>query len=192
MKLRKYLPLVLVLLLCLVPQTIFGANHVARMGQKGQKVEEVQAMLQQMRLYSGQVDGEFGSQTLLAVKKFQKKNGQIQDGVVSNRLYRLLSAKSGLDFAKYRKSWVMESSGYSSQDPGCNGRTATGMPLKRGIVAVDPYLIPLGTQVYVMGYGKAIAQDVGGAIKGNKIDLAFNSRGEALRWGRRRARVYIL
>ena len=192
MKLRKYLPLVLVLLLCLVPQTIFGANHVARMGQKGQKVEEVQAMLQQMKLYSGQVDGEFGSQTLLAVKKFQKKNGQIQDGVVSNRLYRLLSAKSGLDFAKYRKSWVMESSGYSSQDPGCNGRTATGMPLKRGIVAVDPYLIPLGTQVYVMGYGKAIAQDVGGAIKGNKIDLAFNSRGEALRWGRRRARVYIL
>jgi 3D (Asp-Asp-Asp) domain-containing protein len=65
------------------------------------------------------------------------------------------------------------------------GRTASGLPVGKGVVAVDPKVIPLGTRLYVPGYGKAIAADVGSAIKGRIIDLWMPSIAEARRWGRR-------
>ncbi|MDD6164390.1 MAG: 3D domain-containing protein, partial [Anaerovibrio slackiae] len=60
------------------------------------------------------------------------------------------------------------------------------------IVAVDPDVIPLGTKVYIPGYGTAVAADTGGAIRGNKIDLCMESYGEAINFGRRSVEVYIL
>ncbi|PXW88477.1 uncharacterized protein YabE (DUF348 family) [Streptohalobacillus salinus] len=75
------------------------------------------------------------------------------------------------------------------------GRTATGYNVKAnpdGVVAVDPRVIPLGTRVYVEGYGYAVARDTGGAIKGNKIDLHMRSIAEAKRFGRRQIKVTIL
>jgi 3D (Asp-Asp-Asp) domain-containing protein len=72
------------------------------------------------------------------------------------------------------------------------GITRTGMKLRRGIVAVDPRLIPLYTRLYVPGYGLAIAGDTGGAIKGNRIDLGFELGGAARRWGVRWVDVYVL
>ena len=65
------------------------------------------------------------------------------------------------------------------------GRTASGLPVRKGVVAVDPQLIPLGTRLYVPGYGKAVAADVGVAIKGRIIDLWMPSRAEARNWGRK-------
>ena len=59
-------------------------------------------------------------------------------------------------------------------------------------VAVDSSVIPLGSKVYVEGYGVAIASDTGGAIKGNKIDLFMNSESECLQFGRRPVTVTIL
>ena len=190
---KKLGPSLLLIVFCLwlVPQLAWGATTVARYGNKGEKVQEVQAMLSQLHLYRYDIDGDFGTQTLAAVKKFQKQSQRPQNGIVDAQLYKMLSRKSGLDFARYRKTWVMEATGYSAHDPGCTGYTSTGLPLHRGIIAVDPLIIPLGAQVYVMGYGKATAQDTGGAIHGNVIDLAFNSRGEALQWGRKMVRVYI-
>lgn len=82
--------------------------------------------------------------------------------------------------------------GYSSQDPGVGTRTATGAVAKRGVIAVDPSVIPLGTRVYIPGYGNAVAADTGGAISGAKIDLCFNTRAEALAWGRRTVTITIL
>jgi len=67
-----------------------------------------------------------------------------------------------------------------------------GIPLKRGIVAVDPSIIPMGARIYVEGYGEAIAADQGEAIKGNRIDLFFDSHQEALDWGIRTVEVSIL
>jgi 3D (Asp-Asp-Asp) domain-containing protein len=67
-----------------------------------------------------------------------------------------------------------------------------GMPLQRGVVAVDPNVIPMGTKLYVEGYGDAIAADQGGAIKGNRIDLFFNSKSEAYNWGMRTVKVTII
>jgi 3D (Asp-Asp-Asp) domain-containing protein len=66
------------------------------------------------------------------------------------------------------------------------------MQAKQGVIAVDPRIIPLGTRVYVDGYGYALAADTGGAIKGNKIDVCFETHDEALRWGMRNTKVYVL
>ncbi|QGP92016.1 3D domain protein [Neomoorella glycerini] len=71
-------------------------------------------------------------------------------------------------------------------------RTATGIWPYRGIVAVDPRVIPLGTRLYVEGYGYAVAQDTGGLIKGNRIDIFVDSEAEAIQWGRRPVTVRIL
>ncbi len=71
-------------------------------------------------------------------------------------------------------------------------RTATGAIAKKGVIAVDPRVIPLGTRVYIEGYGYAVAADTGGAIKGNRIDLCFDTNSEAVSFGRRNVKVYIL
>ncbi len=91
---------------------------------------------------------------------------------------------------------TVTSTAYCPTDDG-GGYTATGtrpvrVPEGWSTIAVDPRVIPLGTRVYVEGYGYAIAQDTGGAIKGNKIDVFLNSHSEAVKWGRRTVKVHIL
>ena len=71
------------------------------------------------------------------------------------------------------------------------GRTALGIPVRKGVVAVDPQLIPLGTRLHVPGYGRAIAADVGTAIKGRIIDLWFPSTQAARKWGRRTVHITV-
>ena len=70
--------------------------------------------------------------------------------------------------------------------------TATGRRSGFGIVAVDPKVIPLGTKLYVEGYGYGVAGDTGGVIKGHKIDLFFYDTHQAYWWGRRQVKVYII
>ena len=83
------------------------------------------------------------------------------------------------------------STGKSPGSPGY-GVTATGLPAGYGVVAVDPRVIPLGTRLYIPGYGFAIAGDTGGAIVGQRIDVGFATEQEALNFGRRMVDVYIL
>lgn len=93
---------------------------------------------------------------------------------------------------RFRKVLVMEATAYTPFDDGQIGLTASGIPARRGIVSVDPRVIPLGTRVYVMGYGPALAADTGGAIKGSRIDVCVEDYNEAIRFGRRTVEVYIL
>ncbi len=72
------------------------------------------------------------------------------------------------------------------------GITKLGWRTRRGIVAVDPKVIPLRRLLYIEEYGLAWSGDVGAAIKGNRLDLCFNSTEEALRWGRRHRYAYVL
>ncbi|MCP3025938.1 LysM peptidoglycan-binding domain-containing protein [Halobacillus sp. A5] len=85
---------------------------------------------------------------------------------------------------------------YTADCEGCTGTTATGIDLNANpdqkVIAVDPDVIPLGSKVYVEGYGEAIAGDTGGAIQGNKIDLYMQDRGEALEFGRQDVTVQVL
>ena len=71
------------------------------------------------------------------------------------------------------------------------GSTALGVPVGRGVVAVDPKLIPLGTKLQVPGYGPGLAADVGYAIKGRIIDLWFPTTAKARKWGRRTVTITI-
>jgi 3D (Asp-Asp-Asp) domain-containing protein len=73
---------------------------------------------------------------------------------------------------------------------GC--RTATGPWPSRGMVAVDPRVIPLGTELHIEGYGSAVAADTGGAIQGQKIDLYMDSEHECWQWGRRQVEVRVI
>jgi 3D (Asp-Asp-Asp) domain-containing protein len=66
------------------------------------------------------------------------------------------------------------------------------MKAQHGVVAVDPRVIPLGTRLNVEGYGNCIAGDTGSAIKGNRIDLCFDTLAECNAYGMRKVRVEIL
>ena len=71
------------------------------------------------------------------------------------------------------------------------GSTALGVPVGKGVVAVDPKLIPLGTKLHVPGYGPGLAADVGYAIRGRIIDLWFPTRVKARQWGRRTVTITV-
>jgi 3D (Asp-Asp-Asp) domain-containing protein len=71
------------------------------------------------------------------------------------------------------------------------GRTATGMPVGWGVVAVDPSVIPLGSRLYIPGYGKGVAADVGAGIRGRIIDLWFPTYARCAVWGRRTVTITI-
>jgi 3D (Asp-Asp-Asp) domain-containing protein len=77
--------------------------------------------------------------------------------------------------------------GYSANDPtqGTDSLTSTGKKVYEGIIAVDPKIIPLGTEVEIKDLGKFIAEDTGGKIKGNRIDIYFNSKSEAEKFGKK-------
>lgn len=86
----------------------------------------------------------------------------------------------------------VEATGYAPFTDGSDDHCATGAIARRGVIAVDPRVIPLGTHVYVPGYGYAVAADTGGAIKGDRIDLCFDTGDEAVQWGRRHITIVIL
>ncbi|HET6895871.1 MAG TPA: ubiquitin-like domain-containing protein [Candidatus Baltobacteraceae bacterium] len=103
-------------------------------------------------------------------------------------------ARHGLEKTAYIASGAlsMVATAYTAGCAGCSGYTATGYRAGHGIVAVDPRVIPLGTRLYIPGYGFAIAGDTGGAIRGRRIDLGFNSLADAIQFGRRTVKVYTL
>ena len=89
---------------------------------------------------------------------------------------------------------TMRSTAYTS-DPSENGgysTTAMGTAIRYGVAAVDPNVIPLGTRLYIEGYGYARAEDTGGAIKGNKIDVVMDTKAQSRNWGVRNVKIYIL
>lgn len=122
----------------------------------------------------------------------------LSDQVVSEPVTELLAlgtgqvAYRGGQRIRYSQKLEMRATGYSSQEPGLTDYTATGRLARYGVVAVDPDVIPLGTRVYVEGYGFAIAADTGSAIYGNRIDLCFDTAGEAHSYGVQYQTVYIL
>ena len=94
------------------------------------------------------------------------------------------------------KQITVKATAYTASCEGCSGTTATGVDLNANpdakVIAVDPSVIPLGSKVYVEGYGVATAADTGGAIKGNRIDVFLPSEQDAINWGNKQVRVKIL
>lgn len=94
------------------------------------------------------------------------------------------------------KTVTVSATAYTADCPGCSGVTSTGIDLNANpnakVIAVDPNVIPLGSEVYVEGYGRAIAGDIGGGINGNEIDVHVGTTNEAYSWGVRTVNVTIL
>jgi uncharacterized protein YabE (DUF348 family)/3D (Asp-Asp-Asp) domain-containing protein len=148
---------------------------------------------------------------VLAMIDYTQTDGKLHKRVVATRVLRkpqervvalgVGSADEIADFAKHgleRTAYIASSAldmiatAYTADCSGCSGYTATGYRAGHGIVAVDPSVIPLGTRLYIPGYGFAIAGDTGGAIRGARIDLGFNSLNDAIAFGRRPIKVYTL
>lgn len=168
-------------------------------GDSGSEVQQVQSMLINQGYLVDQADGIFGNNTEYSVRAFQQQKGLPVTGYVDWRTMtairennkRFIHSYSGVP-NNYRRMLLMDATAYSSEDPGNSNYTAGGHYLQRGYVSVDPSVIPLGTKLYIEGYGYATADDVGGAIVGNRIDLGMNNHVEAINYGRRPVAVYVL
>ena len=101
-------------------------------------------------------------------------------------------ASRGGESINYKEKLNCVATAYSGDRTTATGRSPVRNPGGMSTIAVDPSFIPLGSKVYVEGYGYAIAADTGGAIKGNRVDLFFNTEAEASNWGVRNLDVYIL
>lgn len=91
---------------------------------------------------------------------------------------------------------MVAATAYTAECEGCSGTTKTGINLlenpEEKVIAVDPDIIPLGTKVYVEGYGYAIAGDIGGGINGHEIDIFIPEEKDAIEWGRQQVKVAIV
>ena len=146
-------------------------------------------------------DGVEISRNLLSTERIQEPVDQVKAvGTQGGRV-----TEKGDDFS-YSRVISCSATAYDLSFQSCGKRpgdrgygiTASGTYAKPGTVAVDPRVIPLGTRMYIESadgsfvYGYCVAEDTGGAIKGNKVDLFFNTTGECYQFGRRNVNVYIL
>lgn len=191
------------------------STTAVKYGMKNNQVTIVQQYLIKAKYLGGAADGVFGSQTRQAVKSFQKDLGLVDDGVVGSLTMNALKSFKGTrpkssnpspparvptypqpqkdnGIPHYLHAIPMLTTAYTRYDEGCTDYTYRGTYLRRGLCAVDPNVIPFGTRLYVPGYGEAIADDIGGAIQGNHIDLAMDSLSEAFEWGAKHVTVYVL
>lgn len=102
------------------------------------------------------------------------------------------NSSNGSSSGQYKKELSMEATAYAGDGITAMGTATVRNPNGISTVAVDPNVIPLGSKLYIPGYGYAIASDTGGAIKGNRIDLFMNSEAECNQFGRRQITVYIV
>lgn len=127
------------------------------------------------------------------------KQREVEVKEITSRSTGELSSRGDM---RYSKKINVTATAYdpSPAQNGGSSTTATGMKPRFGVIAVDPRVIPLGSRVYIESsdggqswvYGYAIAGDTGGAIKGNKIDLCYNTASEVRKFGRRSATIYVL
>ncbi|QED45874.1 G5 and 3D domain-containing protein [Cytobacillus dafuensis] len=160
-----------------------GSQKVINQGKEGLLTKEYEVVLE---------NGKEISRKLISEKKSKEK----QDKVVAVGTKPLAVQQVASRGSESGQEIYVDSTAYTANCNGCSGRTATGINLRSNpdvkVIAVDPSVIPLGTKVYVEGYGYAIAADTGGSIKGNKIDVFFSSKADAYRWGRKTVKIKIL
>jgi len=100
----------------------------------------------------------------------------------------ITSVSRGGQRMDFREAKLMQATAYTYT----GFRTATGTDPAVGMVAVDPNIIPLGSKLYIDGYGYACAADTGGAVRGNIVDLFMEEYAQCVNWGRKDVKVYIL
>jgi 3D (Asp-Asp-Asp) domain-containing protein len=135
---------------------------------------------------------EMQPQRVVCYRELTSEDGPSKEDILSKRVAPSADAPAP---KRYKRIVTMESTAYEPGPTSCgnsSGNTAIGLQAGYGVVAVDPGVIELGTRLFIEGYGYAVAGDTGGAIKGNIIDLCFETLDECYKWGRREVKVYVL
>lgn len=144
------------------PETEAGEEKVLDEGEDGKKTKIVKV--------TNTKDGDEYLREIISVETKQPKDKKILRGI--KIVWKALQTGDGE--IKYWKKMRVYATHYDSHCPGCDETTAIGMRAGKGVIAVDPKVIPLRSKVYIPGYGQAIAGDTGGLIIGNIIDLGFD------------------
>src|SRR5690625_5232511 len=167
-----------------------GKTNVIQKGRKGSVEKTYELVLENGKeVERKEVDKE-------VLKK--PKNKIVSVGTKSKpKLKKTKQSPSNVSSKSGGQTKTMQATAYTAKcDTGCTGITATGQNLNanpnKKVIAVDPSVIPLGSRVYVEGYGEAIAGDTGGDIKGNRIDLHFPDKSSANSFGRKNVTVRII
>ncbi|HET7580819.1 MAG TPA: ubiquitin-like domain-containing protein [Bacillales bacterium] len=174
-----------------------GEKKVVNSGKKGQ-LKKIYAVTMQ--------NGKQVSRKLVDTKKIKASEDRIV--AVGTKVYSQPSrgksssrdessgSGQGSGSSDSAKQFYVSSTAYTADCSGCSGLTSTGLNLKTHpdakVIAVDPDVIPLGSKVWVQGYGYAIAADTGGSINGHTIDVFFPTKSGAYSWGTRTVLVKVL
>jgi 3D (Asp-Asp-Asp) domain-containing protein len=150
---------------------------IGRLQLKARQLASLQAAAQRV---------EVKSQTLQAAASVLPPNPATSDVPSTPAAQTVADAPAAAAPVSGARTITVSSTGYSLP-----GRTATGMPVGWGVVAVDPSLIPLGTRLTIPGYGEGVAADTGGAVRGATIDLWFPTHAQASAWGRRTVTITL-
>lgn len=161
-----------------------GEEKVIQQGIVGKKIDTIQHTFVNNQMVSIDVLNSVVAQAPVnaIVERGTKERPQVEKA-------------ASLNGRNVKKVIVMQATAY---DPTAGSKTAMGTRARVGAVAVDPRVIPLGSKLYIESmdgfptYGYAVAEDTGGAIKGNRIDLFYNTNAQANKFGRRNVKVYVL
>lgn len=161
------------------PETEAGIEQVLEEGSDGKKVAIIRITYTK--------NGEEYEKEIVSTETTLPKDKKILRG--TKIVWKTLDTPDGP--TQYWKKLRVYATHYDSRCLGCNEWTAIGMRAGKGVIAVDPKVIPMRSKVYIPGYGVAVAGDTGSAIKGNIIDLGFDDARTA-GWSARFVDIYLL
>jgi len=160
------------------PTADTGTFQVTQEGRTGAEVKTIKTTYYQ--------DNEY-EQEVISIEKQEPQPKIIKKGTKPN-MGKLTTPQGEIVYKAKMRVWATS---YDKNCQGCNETTATGMKTGYGVIAVDPNIIPLGSKVYIPGYGLAVAGDVGGGVKGAVVDLGFDDVKKGW-WSARFTDLYIL
>ena len=179
------------------------SETVLQQGQDGLRTEIYEVVYAEGREVSRQLVEETETQPTETViekgtlENFAPNQEPVADIVDNGDGTGRIVLENGIELT-YNQALTMKATAYATGDPGVGTITATGTTVRPGTVAVDPRQIPYGTKMYIVSndgaylYGFSIAEDTGGAIRHNRIDLFFRSQAACIQFGVRNCTVYIL
>lgn len=175
----------------IAPQTIYRLT--LDVGSRSKVIAAGRPGLLEVRMRYAQRDGGPVQRCVLVSRVIRAAQPRIVAEEIGARPLSLFEAHGIAAMAHMARSAMeMLATAYTADCAGCDGMTALGRRAGYGIVAVDPRVIPIGTHLYITGYGLAVAGDTGGDIVGRRIDLGFDSQRDAMLFGRRAVTVYRL
>ncbi|MBQ8808671.1 MAG: G5 domain-containing protein [Clostridia bacterium] len=170
------------------PSLEAGATKTVREGEMGEKTVAYKVKYENGAEVSREVMYEYVTKAPVDKIVEYGNKGTTPDAPINN----------GLDYKYVIECKATAYDLSAEENGGYAGQSATGVPLDKGVIAVDPRVIPLGSRVYIealdgsWSYGYAVAADTGGAIKGKRVDLCYRTQYECVQFGVRPCRVYVL